>query len=226
MLTVLSLCDRTGNMVQPWLEAGYDAVTVDLQDTQFAAGGNHFVADVTKWRYPLRFGQPAIVFAFPPCTHLAVSGARWFQEKGMGSLIEALSIVEACRDICEASGAPWMIENPVSTLSTYWRKPDHIFHPWEYTAFELGDNYTKKTCLWTGNGFVMPKPRPALAAEPDDRIHKAPPSDERADFRSATPMGFARAVFEANTAPSTAAAITPRVTDTVETIAHTSTDQQ
>jgi hypothetical protein len=197
--TVLSLCDKTGNMVQPWLEAGYEAITVDLQDAPKQMGRHHFVADVRTWRYPLRFGKPAMVFAFPPCTHLAVSGARWFQSKGMGALVEALEIVEACRAICEPSGAPYMIENPVSTLATYWRKPDHTFHPWQYTAHEPADHYTKKTCLWVGGGFVMP--RPAVEAglgEPDDRIHKAPPSDERSDFRSATPLGFARAVFEAN----------------------------
>jgi hypothetical protein len=197
---VLSLCDKTGTMVEPWLEAGYEAITVDLQGAgEVSQGRRHYVADVTKWRYPLLYGRPFIVFAFPPCTHLAVSGARWFKGKGMGALIEALTIVDACRDICESSGAPWMLENPVSTLATYWRKPDHTFHPWHYAGFELGDNYTKKTCLWIGNGFAMP---PQLVAPdaglPDDRIHKAPPSDDRADFRSATPMGFARAVFQAN----------------------------
>lgn len=199
MKTVLSLCDRTGIMVLPWIEAGYQAVTVDLQAGLMEnPRRHHFIADVTKWRYPLRFGQPAIVFAFPPCTHLAVSGARWFADKGLRALIEGLAIVDACRDICEASGAPWMLENPVSTLSTYWRKPDHSFHPWQYAAFEPADNYTKKTCLWVGNGFVMPEPRRDSDMEPDARIHKAPPSDERADFRSATPLGFARAVFAIN----------------------------
>jgi hypothetical protein len=197
---VLSLCDRTGNMVRPWIDAGYEAITVDLQASPTAnTRRHHFVADVTRWRYPLRFGRPAIVFAFPPCTHLAVSGARWFSSKGLPALVEALQIVDACRDICEGAGAPWMLENPVSTIASYWRKPDHSFHPHEYTAFELADNYTKKTCLWTGGGFVMPQSAAAtLNAAPDDRIHKAPPSDGRTDFRSATPMGFARAVFEAN----------------------------
>jgi hypothetical protein len=86
----------------------------------------------------------------------------------------------------------------VSTISSYWRKPDHTFHPYEYTAFELNDNYAKKTCLWTGGGFVMPeKQTNRYLGEPDNRIHAAPPSDDRADFRSATPMGFARAVFAA-----------------------------
>lgn len=200
--TVLSLCDRTGHMVKPWLEAGYSAVTVDIQEQENPHPlRRHLTMDVrnliTDVQTPAR--SVVAVFAFPPCTHLAVSGARWFKDKGMGALIEALEIVEACRKICEGSGAPYMIENPVSTLSTYWRKPDHIFHPWQYTAFEMGDNYSKKTCLWTGNGFVMPAPcvEAGLGA-PDDRIHKAPPSAERGDIRSATPMGFARAVFEAN----------------------------
>lgn len=196
---VISLCDRTGNMVRPWLEAGYRAVTVDIQDAPEEPGRLHIVRDVRGLHWS---GEPPVmVFAFPPCTHLAVSGAKHFQRKGLGKLIEALEIVEACRAVCEYHGAPWMLENPVSTLSTYWRKPDHIFHPWQYTAFELGDHYTKTTCLWTGGGFIMPAPAQAselAAAEPDDRIHKAPPSDERADFRSATPMGFARAVFKAN----------------------------
>jgi hypothetical protein len=186
-------------MVKPWLDAGYEAITVDLQPQENPhPRRTHLVEDVCKLRLP-NLGGPAMVFAFPPCTHLAVSGARWFKDKGLPALIEGLSIVNACREICEDSGAPYMIENPVSTLSTYWRKPDYSFHPWEYAAFELGDNYTKKTCLWTGNGFVMPPSAPAIGlGKPDDRIHKAPPSDERGNIRSATPMGFARAVFEAN----------------------------
>ena len=143
----------------------------------------------------------AFVFAFPPCTHLAVSGARWFQGKGLRALAESIEMFAVAAEICEASGAPYMIENPVSTISSYWRKPDHTFHPYEYTAFDLGDHYSKKTCLWVENGFVMPeKSRDGSldGIKPDNRIHAAPPSDDRADFRSATPMGFARAVFRAN----------------------------
>lgn len=101
--------------------------------------------------------------------------------------------------VCEESGAPWMLENPVSTLSTYWRQPDHKFHPKHFTGHEPSDNYTKLTCLWTGGGFAMPsKYENDSLGEPDDRIHKAPPSAERGDFRSETPRGFARAVFLAN----------------------------
>jgi hypothetical protein len=198
--TVISACDRTGNMVQPWLEAGYDAITIDLQDeVNPHPRRTHLVRDVTQLPPSFAREHNAICFfCFPPCTDTAVSGARWFRSKGLEGLINALRIVSACQKIGEASGAPWMLENPVSTIATYWREPDYTFHPSDYTAFELGDNYTKKTCLWTGGGFVMPDPKMSVTDVPDDRIHKAPPGPERANFRSATPMGFARAVYFAN----------------------------
>ena len=139
------------------------------------------------------------MFAFPPCTHLAVSGARWFKTKGLGALADALQLVERCRIIAEISGAPWMLENPVSTLSTYWRKPDVTFDPCDFGGYldPTGDAYTKKTCLWTGGGFVMPEPKPVAPTERSP-IHLMPPSDDRGDLRSVTPMGFAKAVFLAN----------------------------
>lgn len=92
-----------------------------------------------------------------------------------------------------------MVENPVSVISSLWRKPDHTFSPSDFTTYERDDNYNKQTMLWTGGGFVMPKPRrDASLGPPDDRIHRAPPNAARANFRSATPRGFAQAVYEAN----------------------------
>ncbi len=200
---VLSLCDRTGNMVRPWIDAGYEAITVDLQEAEPQPARHHFVSDIRHWRYPLRFQPPSIIFAFPPCTHFAVSGARWFKDKGLPALIDGLTMVDACRVICEGSDAPWMLENPVGTLATYWRDPDHAFDPCDY-----GDPYTKKTNLWTGNGFVMPPKVSSgdMFSEPTrveptlgSMIHVMPPSSDRGDKRSVTPMGFARAVFASNT---------------------------
>jgi hypothetical protein len=199
--TVLSLCDRTGNMVQPWAEAGYPCTIVDIQHPAGERVGTDGIirvgADIRTWLPPR--GKVAIVFAFPPCTHLAVSGARWFQNKGLGALIEGLQLVEACRRICEWTGAPWMLENPVSTLSSYWRKPDHSFDPCDFGDYLTppGDAYTKRTCLWTGGGFRMPDHRPVEPVE-GSRIHRMAPSADRGDRRSETPLGFARAVFEAN----------------------------
>jgi len=187
---VISLFDYTGNMIKPWVDAGYDGHCVDIRNGD----------DIFDWVPPRHVVEQGVVFmsAFPPCDHLAVSGARWFRGKGLGKLVDSIRLFERAAFWCEWFGAPYMIENPVSTISTYWRPPDYTFHPYQYTGFELEDNYTKKTCLWTGNGFVMPEPAMAHMDEPDDRIHKAVPGPERADFRSATPMGFARAVFEAN----------------------------
>ena len=196
--TVVSLFDRSGNMVRPWLEAGYQAITVDLQAADAEPGRVHIRADILALddEFAAQF-RPVAVFGFPPCTDLAVSGARWFREKGLSGLIGGLQLVEKARRICEASGAPWCLENPVSTLATYWRQPDITFDPWEYAGWSRepeAEGYTKRTCLWTGGGFLPPEKRrvePTLGS----LMHRMPPSEDRANARAVTPMGFARAVF-------------------------------
>lgn len=200
---VLSLCDRTGVMVEPWARAGYPCTTVDLQEgvpivTPSARPNvERVVADVTKWLPPL--DNYGIVFAFPPCTHLAKSGARWWKDKGLAALIEALEVVEACRRIAEWTGAPYLIENPSGALSTHWRKPDHAFDPLDYGAYVLdGEDYTKLTNLWVGGGFVMPPKLPVRKSDKPNPIHWAAPGPERANIRSVTPRGFAQAVYEFN----------------------------
>lgn len=200
---VISCFDKTGNMVKPWAAAGYLCYCVDIQHAPGERIDGNIVyvgADVLDWMPPR--GEIAAAFFFPPCTDVAVSGARWFKDKGIGSLIMALRLFEVSVKLAEWCGAPYLIENPVSTVSSYWRKPDYTFHPYEFSDLCADDNYTKKTCLWTGGGFVMPSAqRDFHLGTPDDRIHKASHSQERADFRSATPMGFARAVFDANHKP-------------------------
>lgn len=198
--TVLSLCDRTGNMVRPWAEAGFPCVIVDVQhpkgETEFAPNITALGRDV----YDLGIaGGIGIVFAFPPCTDLASSGARWFESKGLPATIGALQLVDRCRRLCESAGCRWMIENPVGRLSTCWRKPDFTFDPCGYGGYldPPGDRYTKRTCLWIGGGFAIPFPKYVEPTE-GSRMHRLPPSPDRADLRSATPMGFARAVFAAN----------------------------
>lgn len=185
---VLSLFDLTGNMVKPWADAGYETMCIDKQRDG---------VDILRWLPPRT--EYRIVFAFPPCTDQAVSGARWFKDKGLAGLSAAIELVERARDICEWCDCPWMIENPVSVMSSYWRKPNATFHPHDFTGYEPSDNYTKKTCIWHSDDFVMPEAlRDMTLPPPDDRIHKASPGEGRANFRSATPMGFAKAVFESN----------------------------
>lgn len=203
--SVLSLFDKTTNMVQPWADAGFECFCVDAQHpTGEHRHGNITTigADIKTWLPPPR--RYAIVFGFPPCTNLAVSGARWFQAKGMQGLADGLEMVEACRRVCDWSQAPWMIENPVSTLASYWRKPDYTFHPKDFGGFVGGDNdgYSKRTCLWIGGGFRLPQKRPIPELRPLF-IHRMPPSKDRTDLRSETPRGFARAIFEANVGKNT-----------------------
>lgn len=193
MKAVISCFDESTVMVQPWAEAGYLCYCVDIQHEPGEHRDGNIIrvgADMRDWLPP----RETIVFAafFPPCTDVAVSGARWFKDKGIGSLVNALELFDVSVKLAEWSGAPYLIENPVSTVSSYWRKPDHTFDPCDY-----GDPYTKKTCLWTGGGFVMP---PKRRVEPTlgSKMHLLPPSDDRARLRSATPPGFAQAVFEAN----------------------------
>lgn len=196
------LFDRTGNMARPWADAGFLCYCVDIQHAkgEHADGNIIYVgADARYWRVP--HGARVIFTAcFPPCTHVAVSGARWFKGKGLRLLSESIELFAVASELCEWSGSPYMIENPVSVVSSHWRKPDHSFHPWHY-AGHLDDiqeeNTTKHTCLWTGGGFVMPERREAPEPHRND-VWVMPPSDDRADLRSATPRGFARAVFTAN----------------------------
>ena len=212
---MISLCDLTGHMAEPWVEAGYRCIIVDPQHSENSGpltwytrdnGIECFAGVVDKFKQELDWIWETLdvqfVAAFPPCTDLAVSGARWFASKAEVNprfQEEAMQVVYDCHAIAEYLGSAYMIENPVSCISSLWRKPDYSFHPWQFTGYCKDDNYTKKTCLWTGNGFIMPEPFiDESLGEPDDRIHKAPPSSERANFRSATPRGFAKAVYEAN----------------------------
>ena len=198
-MRVLSLFDKTANMVKPWAKAGFICYCVDIQHPKGETREGNIikigadVRDVFSW-LPRQIDEIVIAFAFPPCTHLAVSGARWMRQKGLRALNEAIELFDVTVKLFEWLGCPYMIENPVSTISTYWRKPDYIFQPWQY-----GDLYYKKTCLWTGNGFIMPEPvydTPPEGTEP--KIWKLPPSLDRSDKRSETPVNFAKAVFEAN----------------------------
>lgn len=201
---ILCLYDLTGNMARPWVEAGYTAVLVDMQHPTGVTESDGVIrigADIRNGWLPPRemIDRIAFVAAFPPCDHLAVSGARWFRGKGLRKLALSVDLFATAAELCEWLDVPYIIENPVSTISTYWRKPDAVFHPHHFTLLEPDDNYTKQTCLWTGGGFVMPEScHDFTLGRPDDRIHKAPPGPARANFRSATPLGFARAVFKAN----------------------------
>lgn len=126
-----------------------------------------------------------MILAFPPCTHIAVSGARWFKEKiadgRQGDAMAFFMVLAAvdCPRIC--------IENPVGIMSTRWRKPDQIIQPWEY-----GHGETKKTCLWL-KGLPLLVPTDVVQGR-EGRIWRMAPGPERARLRSKTYAGIARAM--------------------------------
>lgn len=165
-------------------------------------------------------GGPPVVFgmAFPVCTDMAVSGAAHFArkaEKNPSFQTEAVSYAMWCAKLFNSMDIPFFIENPVSVLATKWRKPDHSFHPYEYGGYisyaeaehprwpeyiAPMDAYTKKTCLWTGGGFVMPTK--VAVDKPNgystQHLKLGGKSQRTKDIRSATPRGFAIAVHDAN----------------------------
>ena len=166
------------------------------------------------------FKNDNVVFgmAFPVCTDLAVSGAAHFKRKAEHDpdfQTKASNHARWCADLFDALGCPYFIENPVSVLATKWRKPDHSFHPFEYGNYihddeaehprwpdyiAAKDAYPKKTCLWTGNGFTMPWTDPVEPEKGHSKQHLklGGKSAKTKNIRSATPRGFARAVYEFN----------------------------
>jgi hypothetical protein len=127
------------------------------------------------------------MIAHPPCTHLAVSGARHFKEKReSGVQQEALDFV---RQLLDAPIPRICLENPVSIISTAIRKPDQIIHPWQF-----GHGETKATCLWLKG---LPKLQPTQIVEGREvRIHRMPPGPNRWKERSKTYQGIADAMVE------------------------------
>lgn len=201
------LCDKTGRAALPWAEAGVECWCVDIQHSirkDRREGLINFVwGDVRTWRPP-EGRRIVFVAVFSPCTDMTVAGARDFAKKGGYMLRDGLEMFEAGRQAAAWSGAPYYCENPVGVLSSipHIGKPDFYFHPSDYAGYlpeadQVEEAYTKKTCLWTGNGFVMPDKRPV---EPSlgSKMWLMPPSDDRADLRSATPVGFSKAVCLAN----------------------------
>ncbi len=208
---IISLCDYTGIFTKPWRDAGYAAIHVDPQREH-----NGTILEMSQEiGAAIRTGKVAFVAGFPPCTELAVSGAAHFAnkaEKDKHFQAKAALIAEQCRMVGALSGAPWFFENPVSVLSSIMGKPNYSFNPYEYGGYLPEDDehpewpeyiaprdaYPKKTCLWTGGGFSLPELN-SVHVEPgySDQHNKLGGRSLRTkNIRSATPRGFAQAVFE------------------------------
>lgn len=174
---VLVACEFSGVVRDAFTKAGCMAISCDFLPTE--SPGMHVTTDVLK----ILENRWDAMFAFPPCTHLAVSGARWFKGKQKEQK-EALDFVS------ELMSAPIQyicIENPISVISTRIRKPDQIIQPWMF-----GHGQTKATCLWLKN---LPKLQPTNVVEGrEPKVHMMPPSPDRWKMRSRTFTGIAEAM--------------------------------
>ncbi len=176
-MKILIACEFSGIVRDAFIAKGHDAVSCDLLPTELP--GPHIQGDVLK---VLDAGWDMLV-VHPPCTHLAVSGARWFKgkEKEQG---EALDFVQRLLD---APIERIALENPVSIISSKIRKPDQIIQPWMF-----GHGETKATCLWLKN---LPILRPTdIVDGRKARVHMEPPSPDRWKNRSRTYTGIAKAM--------------------------------
>lgn len=180
MLRVLVACEYSGRVRNAFRALGHDAWSCDLLESEDGST-YHIVGDCLDV-----IGQGwDMMIAHPPCTHLAVSGSRWFKEKG-NLQEEAIEFVEK---LALAPIKYIAIENPISVLSSRWRKPDQIIQPWQF-----GHGETKATCLWLKN---LP---PLFWTEVSDgreaRVHKMPPGPDRWKERSRTFEGIALAMAD------------------------------
>ena len=195
-MRILVACEESQAVTIEFRKRGHEAYSCD---TEPCSGGHpdwHLQQDVA----PLLHGEWDMIIAFPPCTHIAVSGAAWFAQKREDGRqqqgIDFFMLFANC--VCDRVA----IENPVGIMSTHWRKPNQIIQPWQF-----GDSFSKKTCLWlTG----LPKLQPTNIVAPGERVsfgsgksmpkwyadaYKLPPH-ERAKLRSKTFLGIAKAMAD------------------------------
>jgi hypothetical protein len=176
-LRVLVACEYSGTVRDAFIRAGHDAMSCDLLPTE--NDGPHYRGDV---RDVLADGWDLMI-AHPPCTHLAVSGARWFKDKAE----EQADAIEFFMQLARANVTRVCIENPVCIMSRLWRKPDQIVQPWQF-----GHGETKATCLWLRG---LPKLTPTKIVEGrEHRVHRMPPGPDRWKERSRTYAGIAEAM--------------------------------
>jgi site-specific DNA-cytosine methylase len=180
---VLVACEFSGTVRDAFAARGHDAWSCDILPSE--KGGQHLQGDA---RRILHLGWDLMV-CHPPCTHLAVSGARWFKDK-QAEQAEALQFV---RDLLDAPIPRIALENPVSIISSRIRKPDQTIQPWQF-----GHGEVKATCLWLKN---LPKLVPTNVVEGREaRVHRMPPGPDRWKERSRTFRGIAEAMADQWTA--------------------------
>jgi len=179
-MRVLIACEFSGIVRDAFRERGHDAWSCDLLPCE--RGIPHFQMNILDVIFHYQWDM---MIAFPPCTHLASSGARWFS----GKIKEQAQAIKFVQQLGWAPITHIAIENPIGVLSTRFRKPDQIIQPWQF-----GHGETKATCLWLKN---LPKLVPTNIVDGRKaRVHREPPSPDRWKNRSRTLPGIAAAMAE------------------------------
>ena len=177
-MRVLIACECSGVVRRAFRRLGFEAWSCDIQPSDDASAF-HYQGDV---RRILSLGWDLMI-AHPPCTYLAVSGARWFKDRKQ----EQEDALDFVRLLLDAPVPRIALENPVSVISTRIRKPDQYIQPWQF-----GHGETKKTGLWLKN---LPKLQPTdIVDGRESRIHHLPPGPNRGKIRSQTYEGIADAM--------------------------------
>lgn len=182
-MKVLVACEFSGVVRRAFRAKGHNAISVDLLSAEDGVDSNQHVR--TDVRRAFEWGSWDMVIAHPPCTHLAVSGARWFKDKQL----EQAEAISFFMQMINAPAFKVAVENPICIMSRVYRKPDQIIQPWMF-----GHGETKATCLWLKG---LPKLVPTNIVEGREaRVHKMPPRPNRWKERSRTFEGIAAAMSE------------------------------
>lgn len=182
-MKILVACEESQAVTIELRSLGHEAYSCDIEP---CSGGHpewHLQQDVI----PLLTQKWDMILAFPPCTHLAASGARWFATKRADGRQQAA--IDFFMRFANADCPKIAIENPVGIMSTVWKKPDQIIQPWQF-----GHGETKRTCLWLKG--LPPLVPTNIVDGREQRIWKMPPSEDRAKNRAKTFPGIARAMAE------------------------------
>jgi len=190
-MKVLIACEESQAVCIEFRKLGHEAYSCDIEP---CSGGHpewHLQQDVI----PLLNEKWDMIIAFPPCTHLAVSGAAWFEQKRKDGRQQ--QGIDFFMQFVNADCDRIAIENPVGIMSTIYRKPDQIIQPYEF-----GHPESKATCLWLKNLQKLQQTDnvkeffDTLPKNKQQRLHYLPPSPERAKLRSKTYSGIAKAMAE------------------------------
>lgn len=182
-MKVLLGCEESQEVCKAFRALGHEAYSCDILDCSGGCPGWHIKGDVRKY---LKDGWDLFI-AFPPCTHLACSGARWFYRKGCEQTAAIAFFMQLWDAYYSGKVKKIAIENPVGIMSSRFRKPDQIIQPWQF-----GHGETKATCLWLRN---LPKLKPTnIVTGRENRIHRMSKGPDRQKLRSKTYSWIAQAM--------------------------------